>query len=177
LHISNFRPVKRVLDCIRAFAKVREHVDAELIMAGDGPDRGPAEDLAQELGVDAHVRFLGKQDHMERLIPRMHALHLPSEVEAFGLAALEAMACGVPPVATHTGGVPDLITHGVDGYMEAVGDINAHAERLINLLADNHLHAQLSAAARHTAENRFSTGLIIPRYEAHYRRVCEEVGT
>jgi len=172
LHISNFRPVKRVLDCIQAFAKVREQVDAQLVMAGDGPDRGPAEELARQLGVDAHVRFLGKQDHMERLIPRMHALHLPSEMEAFGLAALEAMACGVPPVATRTGGVPDLITHDVDGYMEPVGDTDAQAHRLTELLTNEALHGRISEAARHTAQTRFCTDLIIPRYEDYYRRVC-----
>jgi N-acetyl-alpha-D-glucosaminyl L-malate synthase BshA len=179
LHISNFRPVKRVLDCIRAFAKVRLVVDAELIMAGDGPDRGPAEELARELGVAEHVRFLGKQDHMERLIPRMHALHLPSETEAFGLAALEAMACGVPPVATLTGGVPDLITQGLDGYMEPVGDTDSQAARLINLLTDIALHDRVAAAARNTALTRFCTDLIIPQYEAHYERVCRaaESGT
>ena len=173
LHISNFRPVKRVLDCVRAFAKVRPYVEAELIMAGDGPDRGPAEQLARDLGVSSHVRFLGKQDHMERLIPRMHALHLPSETEAFGLAALEAMACGVPPVATLTGGVPDLITHGVDGYMEPVGDIDAHAARLTALLTDSALHDRIATAARLTAQTRFCTDLIIPRYEAYYKRVCD----
>jgi L-malate glycosyltransferase len=172
LHISNFRPVKRVLDCIRAFARVRDHVDAELVMAGDGPDRSPAEHLARELGVDGHVRFLGKQDHMERLIPRMHALHLPSEMEAFGLAALEAMACGVPPVATRTGGVPDLITHDVDGYMEPVGDIVAQAARLTELLTNHNLHTRMAKAARDTAQSRFSTDLIIPQYEAYYRQVC-----
>jgi N-acetyl-alpha-D-glucosaminyl L-malate synthase BshA len=172
LHISNFRPVKRVLDCIRAFAKVRPHVDAELVMAGDGPDRGPAELLARELGISKDVRFLGKQDHMERLIPGMHALHLPSETEAFGLAALEAMACGVPPVATLAGGVPDLITHGVDGYMEAVGDIDAQANRLTALLTNGALHDRFSATARLTAQTRFNTDLIIPRYEAYYREVC-----
>jgi N-acetyl-alpha-D-glucosaminyl L-malate synthase BshA len=177
LHISNFRPVKRVLDCIYAFAKVRQNVDAELIMAGDGPDRGPAEGLARELGVDSHVRFLGKQDHMERLIPRMHALHLPSEMEAFGLAALEAMACGVPPVATLTGGVPDLISHGIDGFMEPVGDIDAQAARLTLLLTDPAFHHRLSAAARKTAATRFCTDLIIPRYEAYYRHVCAAEGT
>jgi N-acetyl-alpha-D-glucosaminyl L-malate synthase BshA len=177
LHISNFRPVKRVLDCIYAFAKVRENVDAELVMAGDGPDRGPAEGLARELGVDDYVRFLGKQDHMERLIPRMHALHLPSEMEAFGLAALEAMACGVPPVATLTGGVPDLITHEVDGFMEPVGDIDAQSARLSELLTDGALHARIAAAARRTAETRFCTDLIIPRYEAYYERVCRTEGT
>ncbi len=173
LHISNFRPVKRVLDCIRAFARVREHVDAELWMAGDGPERSPAEQLARELKVDQQVRFLGKQDHMERLIPRMHALHLPSETEAFGLAALEAMACGVPPVATLSGGLPDLITHGVDGFMEPVGDTDAQGDRLIELLSDSGLHERMSAAARHTATTRFCTDLLIPRYEEYYQTVCE----
>jgi N-acetyl-alpha-D-glucosaminyl L-malate synthase BshA len=173
LHISNFRPVKRVLDCIRAFAKVREEVDAELVMAGDGPDRGPAEQLARELAVDEHVRFLGKQDHMERLIPRMHALHLPSETEAFGLAALEAMACGVPPVATLTGGVPDLITQAVDGYMEPVGDTDAQADKLISLLTDAPLHDRMAAAARLTALSRFCTDLLITKYEAYYAKVCQ----
>jgi L-malate glycosyltransferase len=177
LHISNFRPVKRVLDCIHAFAKVRQHVDAELIMAGDGPERGNAESLARELGVNREVRFLGKQDHMERLIPRMHALHLPSEMEAFGLAALEAMACGVPPVATRTGGVPDLITHAVDGFMEEVGNIDGQAARLTELLTNEDLRAKIAAAARKTAETRFCTDLIIPQYEAYYERVCNGLGT
>jgi len=177
LHISNFRPVKRVLDCVRVLAKVREHVDAELILAGDGPDRGPAERLAQELGVEDYATFLGKQDHMERLIPRMHALHLPSEMEAFGLAALEAMACGVPPVATRTGGVPSLITHGVDGFTEPVGDIDAQAARLIQLLTEEDLHARMAKAARQTALTRFSTSLIIPQYEAYYERVLASGGT
>jgi N-acetyl-alpha-D-glucosaminyl L-malate synthase BshA len=172
LHISNFRAVKRVLDCVRAFAQVRAQVDAELVLAGDGPDRGAAEALVHELGLDADVRFLGKQDHMERLIPQMYALHLPSELEAFGLAALEAMACGVPPVATRTGGVPDLITHGVDGFMEGVGDIDAQAQRLTELLSDDRLHERMALAARKTAEGRFSTDLIIPKYEAYYRHVC-----
>ena len=173
LHISNFRPVKRILDCIHALQKVREHIDARLYMAGDGPERGPAESLVRELGVEENVTFLGKQDHVERLIPKMHALHLPSETEAFGLAALEAMACGVPPVATRTGGVPDLITHGRDGFMEAVGDIDAQAGRLIELLTNEALLDQMSARARQTAETRFSTELVIPQYEKYYRQVLE----
>ncbi len=177
LHISNFRPVKRVLDCIYVFARVRKEVDAELVMAGDGPDRAAAEQLAYELGVDQHVRFLGMQNHMERLIPEMHALHLPSETEAFGLAALEAMACGVPPVATLSGGVPDLITHEVDGYMETVGNHAGQAARLISLLSDDALHQKLSRAARHTALTRFCTDLIIPKYESYYHQVCNGNGT
>jgi N-acetyl-alpha-D-glucosaminyl L-malate synthase BshA len=176
LHISNFRPVKRVLDCIHAFAEVRKHVDAELVMAGDGPERGPAERLAYELDVARHVRFLGKQDHMVRLIPHMHTLHLPSEMEAFGLAALEAMACGVPPVATRTGGVPDLITHAVDGFMENVGDTKAQASRLVELLTDDHLRNAMASAARIAAKRRFSTDLIIPRYERYYHDVLERSG-
>src|SRR6185436_6510875 len=100
IHLSNFRPVKRVLDCIRILAEGRKHTPARLLMAGDGPERGPAEHLARTLTVDQHVTFLGKQNHVERLLPQAHVLLMPSEMESFGLAALEAMACGVPPVAT-----------------------------------------------------------------------------
>jgi glycosyltransferase involved in cell wall biosynthesis len=103
----------------------------------------------------------------------MHALHLPSETEAFGLAALEAMACGVPPVATRAGGVPDLITHGVDGFMENVGDTDSQAARLIELLTDETLRNRMSLAARESAERRFSTDLIIPKYESFYRQMIE----
>jgi glycosyltransferase involved in cell wall biosynthesis len=142
-------------------------------MAGDGPDRGPAQELARRLGVDRFVKFVGKQDHVERLIPQMHALHLPSEMEAFGLAALEAMACGVVPVATRTGGVPDLIRHEVDGFMEPVGDVERQAARLIELLADDNLRTRMAHAARESAERRFSTDLIIPKYEAAYKEVIE----
>ena len=154
MHISNFRAVKRVHDCVRAFALVRQQVDAELVMVGDGPERSSAEVLARELGVEGSVTFLGKQNHVERLFPRMHALHLPSELEAFGLAALEGMACGVVPVAARTGGVPDLITDGVDGFMEEVGNIPAHAARLTELLSNDALRHRMAEAARRTAESR-----------------------
>ena len=171
MHISNFRPVKRVLDCVRILAEVRREVDAELVMVGDGPDRGPAEALARELGVDSHVDFMGKQDHVERLFPEAHVLLMPSELEAFGLVSLEAMACGTPPVATRCGGVPELITDGVDGFLEPVGDIKAQARRVVQLLSDEKLYEQISAAARRTAEARFCTDKIIPKYEQHYARV------
>ena len=172
VHLSNFRPVKRVLDCVRILAETRKHVPARLILAGDGPERGPAERLAIGLGVDAHVEFLGKQDHIERLLPGKDVLLMPSEMESFGLAALEGMACGVVPVATRVGGVPELITHGEDGYLEEVGDVTTQAARVVELLTDSTLHQTLSAAARHTAESRFATSLIIPRYEEFYRQVC-----
>ena len=172
MHISNFRPVKRVLDCIRILKEVRQHVPAHLLMVGDGPERGPAEHLARELGVDEHVTFLGKQNHVERLLPLAHVLLLPSELESFGLAALEAMACGVPPVATDGGGLPELITSGVDGYLEAAGDVAAQSARVIELLTDETLYRKLSGAARRTAESRFCSSLIIPRYEQYYEEVC-----
>jgi L-malate glycosyltransferase len=171
IHISNFRPVKRVLDCIRILQAVRRSVPVHLLMAGDGPDRGPAEMLAHQLGVSRHVTFLGKQDHIERLIPQADVLLLPSEMEAFGLAALEGMACGVPPVATLTGGVSELITHGVDGYLAPVGDIAAEAAYVTALVTDDALYERVSRAARHSAETRYSTESIIPQYERHYEEV------
>jgi len=171
IHISNFRPVKRVLDCIRILQEVRRTVPVHLMMAGDGPERGPAEMLAHQLGLSAHVTFLGKQDHIERLIPQADVLLLPSEMEAFGLAALEAMACGVPPVATMTGGVSELITHGVDGYLAPVGDIAAEAAYVTRLLTDGGLHGRMSEAARHAAQTRYSTESIIPQYERYYEEV------
>jgi L-malate glycosyltransferase len=172
IHLSNFRPVKRVLDCIRILERVRQSAPAHLLMVGDGPDREPAEILARELGVEEHVSFLGAQDHVERLIPLAHVLLMPSELEAFGLAALEAMACGVPPIGTNAGGVPELITHGVDGFMEGVGDLDAQAARTTELLTDDRLHERMAAAARQTAVSRFSTERIIPEYELYYEEVC-----
>jgi N-acetyl-alpha-D-glucosaminyl L-malate synthase BshA len=171
LHLSNFRPVKRVQDCVRILAEVLQHAPAHLLMVGDGPERGPAEHLARELGVERHVTFLGKQNHVERIIPLAHVLLMPSELESFGLVALEAMACGVPPVATRVGGVVELITHGVDGYLEGVGDIPAQAARVTALLTDDGLHDQVSRAARRTATQRFCTDKIIPLYERYYEDV------
>jgi len=172
IHISNFRPVKRVGDCIRILGQVRKHAPAHLLMVGDGPERMPAEELAYDLGVASHVTFLGKQDHVERLIPLAHVLLLPSELESFGLAALEGMACGVPPVATRTGGLGELVTEGVDGFLEPVGDIAAHAARVAELLSDDALHRRISGGARHTTQTRFCTSLLIPQYEQVYREVC-----
>jgi L-malate glycosyltransferase len=173
LHISNFRPVKRVMDCVRILAEVRKHVPARLLMAGDGPDRGSAETLSRELGIERYVTFLGKQDHVERLIPNAHVLLLPSELEAFGLAALEAMACGVVPVATNAGGVPELVTHGHDGFLESVAGIDAQAGRVVELLTSDSLFEHMSMAARSSAMDRFATSKIIPQYESYYRRVLE----
>jgi N-acetyl-alpha-D-glucosaminyl L-malate synthase BshA len=173
MHLSNFRPVKRAADCLELLARVVKEVDADLWMAGDGPERGHAERLAWELGLGERVKFLGKQDQIEKLLQMADVVLMPSDHEAFGLVALEAMACGVPTVATRVGGVSELITHGVDGYMEAVGKVDLQAERVIELLQDHGLYARMSGAARRTAESRFSTDLIVPKYEAVYRKVVE----
>jgi L-malate glycosyltransferase len=171
IHLSNFRPVKRVQDCVRVLAEVRKSVPAHLLMAGDGPERGPAEHLTRELKVDRHVTFLGKQSHVERLIPLAHVLLMPSQLESFGLVALEAMACGVVPVATRVGGVPELITDGEDGFLEAPGDIAAQTARVVQLLTDDDLHYRMRKAGRWNASERFCTDKIIPQYEKYYEDV------
>ena len=173
IHLSNFRPVKRPLDCVRILHEVLKSTPARLTMVGDGPERAPAEMLARELKIDDRITFLGKQDHVERIIPGHHALLMPSEMEAFGLAALEAMACGVPPVATRVGGTPELITHGVDGFLEPVGDIAAQAARVVSLLTGEALHGRMAAAARNAAETRYSADMLIPQYEQYYKEVCQ----
>jgi N-acetyl-alpha-D-glucosaminyl L-malate synthase BshA len=174
IHLSNFRPVKRVLDCIRILAEVRKNVPAHLLMVGDGPDRGPAEHLARDLKVERHVSFLGKQNHVERIIPLTHVLLMPSELEAFGLVALEAMACGVVPVATSVGGVAELITEGEDGFLEQAGDIEAQAARVVQLLTDDNLHYRMAKTGRWNAAEKYCPDKIIPLYENCYREVARQ---
>ncbi|MGE5569263.1 MAG: N-acetyl-alpha-D-glucosaminyl L-malate synthase BshA [Rhodospirillales bacterium] len=175
IHISNFRPVKRVLDCIRILSEVRRHTPAHLLMVGDGPDCSPAENLARELGVEEHVTFMGKQSHVERLLPLADVLLLPSEMESFGLAALEGMACGVPPVATRVGGLPEVVSDGEDGFLENVGDTTAQAARVVELLTDSALYERMSRAARRKAETQYCASLIIPQYESYYEEVCSRL--
>jgi len=150
---------------------VRRNVNARLLMVGDGPDRGMAEHLAWQLGVQDAVEFLGKRNGVERLIRLADVILMPSEMESFGLAALEGMACGVPPVATRVGGVPELITDRSDGFLEAVGDVTAQSARVAELLSDNAVHSRMAEAARETALTRFCTDRIIPRYVDYYESV------
>jgi N-acetyl-alpha-D-glucosaminyl L-malate synthase BshA len=173
LHISNFRPVKRPADCVKILAEVVREADAELYMAGEGPERAVAERLAAELGVSGRVHFMGKQDHIERLLPTADVLLMPSEHESFGLVALEAMACGVPAVATRVGGVSELITDGANGFLEAVGDIEAQAGRVLQLIVDQSLREKMGEAARRTAVTRFDAQAIIPQYESFYQELLD----
>jgi len=176
VHLSNFRPVKRVGDVVEIFARVREKVPSKLLLIGDGPDRAAAEMLAQRKGVREDTFFLGKQENVEESLGIADVLLLPSEMESFGLAALEAMACEVPPIASRVGGVPELITHGADGFLAEVGDVAKMAEYTVQLLRDPCLYNEVAHAARNTARSRFCSTLIIPRYEDLYRRVLERAG-
>jgi N-acetyl-alpha-D-glucosaminyl L-malate synthase BshA len=173
IHLSNFRPVKRVPDVVEIFARVHKEMPSKLVLVGDGPERAAAEILAHKRGIHEHTCFLGKQDNVEQIMGLADILLLPSEMESFGLAALEAMACEVPPVASRVGGVPELITHGVDGFLADVGDLDTMAAHAVRLLQNPELHRQVAQAARQTALKRFCSTLIIPRYEELYRKVLE----
>ena len=141
------------------------------MLIGDGPDRSAAEHLAVRLGVAGRIHFLGKQDNVNELLPLAELMLMPSEMESFGLAALEAMACGVPTIATRVGGVAELIDDGVNGLLFPVGDTEAMAAAAIALLGDEARLAAMAAAARKTASDRFCSSRIIPLYEAFYERV------
>ncbi|HSJ31946.1 MAG TPA: N-acetyl-alpha-D-glucosaminyl L-malate synthase BshA [Longimicrobiales bacterium] len=169
-HISNFRSVKRVDDVVRVFARIARRLPARLLLVGDGPDRVKAHDVAECEGIGDRVLFLGKQNSVAELLSCTDLFLLPSESEAFGLVALEAMACGVPVVATRTGGVPEVVDDGESGFLTPVGDVDAMAEAGIRLLSDKATWQQFSAAARRGAE-RFSADRVVSLYEDFYRRV------
>jgi N-acetyl-alpha-D-glucosaminyl L-malate synthase BshA len=174
IHLSNFRPVKRVTDCVQIFARVVKQVPAHLMLVGDGPDRSQAEMLAFSLGIRDRVHFLGKQDSVTELLPLADLMIMPSELESFGLAALEAMACRVPAIATRVGGVPELIEDGVTGSLFPVGDVEAMAECAIGLLKDPQRLEAMGAAARQTAQDHFCASRIIPIYESYYEQVLQQ---
>jgi N-acetyl-alpha-D-glucosaminyl L-malate synthase BshA len=171
VHLSNFRPVKRILDVIEVFARVSRAMPARLMMIGDGPDRSAAEHLALDLGVQDRIHFLGKQDNVNELLPLADLMLMPSEMESFGLAALEAMACSVPTIATRVGGVHELIDDGITGLLFPLGDVEAMATAAIALLSDQPRLNIMSTAARKTASDRFCASRIIPLYEEYYERV------
>jgi N-acetyl-alpha-D-glucosaminyl L-malate synthase BshA len=171
MHLSNFRPVKRITDAVNIFALVREKIRAKLVMVGDGPDRGAAEYLAKQKGLSRDVLFLGKQDHVEQKLGLADLFLLPSEVESFGLAALEAMACEVPVVATNTGGVPEVVTQGLDGYLVDPHDVVGAAKYALEILTRPDRGRSMGEQARKNAQARFCSTLIIPHYEAYYQKV------
>ena len=157
-------------DVVRIFARVRRMIPATLLMVGDGPDRHDAEAEARELGVGADVRFLGRLDAVAPVLAAADLFVLPSQTESFGLAALEAMACGAPVLAARTGGLPEVITDGVDGILEPPGSVEAMARRALNLLRDAPAHAAMRSAALQRAAT-FSAAAVVPQYEAFYEEI------
>ena len=174
MHLSNFRPVKRVVDVVKIFAQVAKKMPAQLILIGDGPDRSAAEWLAHDLGIQARVHFLGKQERVNELLPLADLLLMPSELESFGLAALEAMACKVPSIATRVGGVPELIVDGETGLLYEVGDVDGMAAGALGLLRDRERLNAMREAGRRTAQKRFCASLVVPQYVSYYERILKD---
>ena len=188
VHLSNFRPVKRVLDVVEVFARVVRAMPARLLMIGDGPERSAAEFLARRLNIADRVTFVGKQENVNELLPLADLMIMPSEMESFGLAALEAMACRVPTIATRVGGIPELIWDGrgegiggsatngdsANGLLYEVGAVEAMAEGAIWLLSDAARLEAMASAARRTAQDHFCTSRIIPQYERYYGQIVAQ---
>ncbi|MGH9834194.1 MAG: N-acetyl-alpha-D-glucosaminyl L-malate synthase BshA, partial [Blastocatellia bacterium] len=171
MHVSNFRPVKRIGDCVRTLAQMRGRVNARLVMCGDGPERAGAETLAKDYGVADDVLFVGQAPNIADYLSVADLLLLPSETESFGLAALEAMACETPVIATRVGGLPEVVRDGETGYLVEVGDTRTMAERAVEILSDEKRRQQIGARGRAWAVERFNTEIVIPQYEKLYERV------
>lgn len=168
VHVSNFRPVKRVTDVVEVFARISSEIPARLLMIGDGPERARAFDLARELGVIGRTQFLGSFPDVQTVLGISDLFLLPSSNESFGLAALEAMSCEVPVVASNAGGIPEVVEEGITGFMSDVGDVDQMADHALKILRDREVYNRMGQAARHAAITRFHPSLIVPQYLKAY---------
>ncbi|MDP4115225.1 MAG: N-acetyl-alpha-D-glucosaminyl L-malate synthase BshA [Bacteroidota bacterium] len=171
IHTSNFRQVKRVSDTIRILEKVIKEVPAKLLLIGDGPDRSECERLSRELGVYESVKFLGKQDALVELLNAADVFLIPSQSESFGLAALEAMSCGIPVVSSSVGGLPELIRHNESGFIAEIGDIDRMSKYVVELLTNDKRHSMFSQSARNRVLANFDKNIVVPWYERYYEKV------
>ena len=172
VHVSNFRPVKRPIDCVEILARVLKKVtNARLVMVGDGSERMNVELRARCLGIYEKCSFVGEQPNIADYLSAADVLLLPSEQESFGLAALEAMACEVPVIASRVGGVPEVVNDGETGFLSEVGDIDKMAEDAARLLADADLRRNMGRRARESALARYQTDIVIPQYIEFYEKV------
>ena len=170
IHISNLRPVKQVDAVVRVFARIRERIAARLLIVGEGPELGRVEQLIDEFGVTSQVELIGEAQDVVALLSVSDLFLLPSLQESFGLSALEAMACGVPVVASNVGGLPEVVIDGATGFLHPPSDVEGMAESAIRILSDAALHARLAAEGVRSAMERFSADRIVPQYAALYER-------
>jgi len=173
IHISNFRPVKRVTDTIRILEKVLLEIPAKLILVGDGPDRSECERLCRQLGLFEKVKFLGKQDGLVEILNSADVFLIPSQSESFGLAALEAMACGLPVVSSSVGGLPELIRHNETGFIAEIGDVDRMAKYVVELLSNERKYKLFSENSRNRAVSKFDKSIVVPIYEEYYKRILD----
>ena len=173
IHTSNFRPVKRVSDTIRILEKVLEEIPAKLILVGDGPDRSECERLCRQLGLFEKVKFLGKQDGLVEILNSADVFLIPSQSESFCLAALEAMACGLPVVSSSVGGLPELIRHNETGFIAEIGDIDRMAKYVVELLSNDRKYKLFSENSRNRAVSKFDKSIVVPLYEEYYKRIMD----
>jgi L-malate glycosyltransferase len=176
MHLSNFRPVKRVTDVVEIFALVREKMNVKLVLIGDGPDRGAAEYIVRKKKLGRDVRFLGKQDRVYNLLGQADLFLLPSDMESFGLAALEAMAAEVPVLATNVGGLPEVVEHGIDGYLFTPREVEIGARYAIEILSRADRGREMGQMARVNAKKKYCANDVIPMYEDYYRKVIGAAG-
>jgi L-malate glycosyltransferase len=174
IHVSNFRAVKRVPDVIKAFYNIVQHVPSKLLLVGDGPEMSVVCKLVTKLGLRDKVLFLGKQDNVEDLYSLSDLMLLLSEKESFGLVALEAMACGVPCIGTNTGGIPEVIEDGVNGFTCKIGDIEMITDKALSLLKDPESHERFSINSMRTVHEKFRAELIVRQYEDIYFKLLSE---
>ena len=172
IHVSNFRPVKRIDAVMEVFARISRAVPAKLLLVGDGPELGTAYRLGRELNIAHQVEALGAQEDVIPLLSVSDVFLLPSSQESFGLAALEAMACEVPVVASRVGGLPEVISHGSTGFLHEPADLDGMAASAVALLTDPALHAYVSEAACSRVRETFCVDMVVPMYEEYYRQVA-----
>ncbi|MCJ7839478.1 N-acetyl-alpha-D-glucosaminyl L-malate synthase BshA [Lederbergia sp. NSJ-179] len=174
IHVSNFRPVKRVDDVVSVFAKIAEEIPAKLLLIGDGPEKLKLCRLTKELDIEDKVLFLGKQDHLEELYSVSDLMLLLSEKESFGLVALEAMSCGIPCIGTNIGGIPEVVEDGVNGFLCELGDLEAMRDKAITLLTNPTLYKRFSENALVTPEKYFHSHMIVEQYEQLYESLSQK---
>lgn len=175
VHVSNFRPVKRAIDCVEIFAKVKEQFpNVRLVMVGDGPERAAVKHRAKVLGIEEDTIFVGKKANIADYLGVSDIFLLPSELESFGLAALEAHACELPVIATRIGGIPEVVNEGESGFLSDIGDVDKMAADTLKLLRDNEMRTAFGTRGRELSIQRYSTEAIIPQYIAFYEKVLSK---